>query len=211
MRTSDRFFWLAVSMMTISACGGGGLATSDGGGTGGHTKVDAQLPGTGGNAGTGGNQGSGGNQGGAGGSGGGAADAQISNPLDALPSVNACVSAGGTCKTGGCDAPSDPKLDQSCGASAAARCCLPPFDAAAPTFDAPVIDPSGKFACGKTSCDPATDYCEGDVGGIGGDAYACRPLPAPCGGHATCGCVQSPHCPSCAEKDGAVTLRCPVG
>jgi hypothetical protein len=204
MRTNGLIFSLFVSMMTISACGGGALAAHDGGGTGGNQ-------GTGGSqAGTGGSQGSGGDQGGAGGSGGGAVDAPISNPSDASPS-NACVNAGGTCKTDGCKTPSDPKLDQSCGGSAAAHCCMPPPDAAAPPFDAPVIDPSGKFACGKTSCDPVTDYCEGDVGGIGGDAYVCRPLPAKCGGHATCACVQSPPCPYCDEKDGAVLLRCPVG
>ncbi len=71
------------------------------------------------------------------------------------------------------------------------------------------------FACGSTTCDSATQFCLGLVGGVNGDQYECQPIPPSCSAMPTCGCIQmqptSPGCDQCSSSQGGITLKCPVG
>lgn len=195
----------SVYLVVMTACSGATV------GAGGPPGADGSAGATGsGGAGSGGDKaaGSGGQP--ASGSGGAVADAGPSE----VASGNACAAAGGACVTANnCERPTDATLNVACGS--ARVCCLPAPDGGDSAGDGgtkPVIGPDGNFACGgKLSCDPKTSYCQGNVGGFGGDQYSCQPLPTKCGGHATCGCVQIPPCPRCQEQSGAVILECPVG
>ena len=214
IRTYGHIF-ASLCLVALGACssGGGGVSPDSGAGSGGNGGV--------GSGGAGGKNDAGADTtGGSGGKGGSDASGDVKPPIDVEtdrgPMANACVAAGGTCIPAGrgCDVPGDPRLDMACGNPIAMHCCMPLPDSGARDAvpaDGPLIGPDGKFACGETSCDPTTHYCMGFVGGVGGDRYNCQVLPANCGARATCACVQFSACPYCAEQNGAVLLKCPIG
>ena len=96
----------------------------------------------------------------------------------------------------------------------------PPFDASDDANDFDVSPPPPPlFECGDIACDPATTYCQIDTGGAvddaGGSQFSCRPLPASCGGTATCACAQSgptlpPGACDCVEQGENVIVTCAV-
>jgi hypothetical protein len=96
----------------------------------------------------------------------------------------------------------------------------PAPDGSGPLDAGPAPDadgPGGSFACGASTCDGATEYCEVLTGGIpppdggapGVVSSSCSPLPAACAGAATCACVEAAvggGPVTCTESAGDVTL-----
>jgi len=72
---------------------------------------------------------------------------------------------------------------------------------------------SSAIKCGDATCDPATELCYGDVGGIQPDQFQCEPIPNKCLATPTCACVvptqPTGSCP-CTDTDG-VRVSCELG
>jgi hypothetical protein len=70
--------------------------------------------------------------------------------------------------------------------------------------------PVGRFACGYTQCDLATQYCRREPQQGGPEAFTCAALPA-CSGAPSCACLASLPCGTSCTGDSTVglTLTCP--
>jgi hypothetical protein len=70
--------------------------------------------------------------------------------------------------------------------------------------------PTGKFACGYTQCDTATQYCRRQPHTTGPETFSCLALPAACSGNQGCACLQAQPCGSaCTGTPVGLTLTCP--
>jgi len=123
--------------------------------------------------------------------------------VDCIAAGGHCHSYAGICLYGGI-------ATNSCGDPTNWVCCADgPSDAGTRAGK----DAGSQFACGATTCDSATQYCFGAVGGIGGDRYSCETLPAACAATPTCACFKTntPPFEMCTESHGAVTVTAQVG
>jgi hypothetical protein len=73
--------------------------------------------------------------------------------------------------------------------------------------------PPEEFGCGPHFCALSGYYCELIVGPTFLQSYACQPLPAACGGTASCACLSSVMCGShCNQNaDGGFQVTCSGG
>ena len=80
-------------------------------------------------------------------------------------------------------------------------------------FDVCAIPPPGMFGCGSALCHEGSEYCELTFSDTPGpDSFTCIPLPAVCGGTATCDCVQQNPCGRCQMLDSrTVSFLCQGG
>jgi len=121
-----------------------------------------------------------------------------------------CTSNAYTCPSGGstdvacdslCVGIRDGGLDAAGGKDAATH-----QDSAAHDAPAPI------FACGNTTCNSATQYCQITEGGVplpdGGSnmSSGCVSIPSACAATVTCACIQGAAGPQCKDVDGAVTV-----
>lgn len=69
---------------------------------------------------------------------------------------------------------------------------------------------AGRFACGYTQCDLASQYCQRDPQRGAPDTFTCMPLGS-CSGTPTCACLASQPCGNACAGDARVglTLTCP--
>ena len=228
---TNRTSFTVLSFVAFVACGGqvtslGSVGEPEENRAATDSSESNQPSGTGSSSGTGGTGGGAVDAGSADGSSGGGGSGKACNPFVTSPSSQ-CVSGEycqadvpGTCGIGRCvtNPPPPPPFCPSmeCGCDGKIRCAD-----GSRSSGVDVGTTQCGFACGNTTCDGLTQYCEHAVGGIalpdGGASewWQCHPIPTACSTNRSCACITQAISGGTAyvcesEKDQKVTVMAPL-